>query len=140
MSCEDECSTVRLHRILQMIQTVEGDALERPFRGLAQHRAQLDEHQPEVLKRRPADSAAIGRRDAWEGQRDVRERHTTAPGKGEKNEIPEPATQPRPRPPRQPRDCASESKRNQTDRRRRSRMISTTIGMTDRAITMTTTR
>jgi hypothetical protein len=93
-----------------------------------------------VLKRRPADSAAIGRRDAWEGQRDVRERHTAAPGKGEKYKIPEPATQPCPRPPRQPRDRASESKRNQTDRRRRSRTISTTIGMTDKTITMTTTR
>jgi hypothetical protein len=91
MGCEHEYSTVHLHCLLQVIETVEGDSFERPFRGLGQHRAQLDEHHAEVLKRGPADAPALGRRDTREGDFDVRERQTAAPGECDEHEIAEPA-------------------------------------------------
>ena len=139
MGGKDEDSTVLGHRILEVFHSDEGDPRKYSLGWGGHRRAELDEHQTQMLERPAADSAAIGRRHLREGQPEVRHGQPSATCQRDEREITHPAAQPRRRPPGEAPDGGRDDGENQTDRRRRSRRISTPIGMTERTITTTTT-
>ena len=143
MGAQDERPTVNRHRLLQVIEALEDDALERAFGRLGQQGSELDEHQTKMLKRAAADPVAIGGGQVGKGRLDVRQCHAAPAGQHDVGAVAESSAQPGARAPGQSRDQGRQRQKypgGQADRRRRSFRISITIGITDSTITMPTTR
>src|SRR5262249_36288751 len=136
---EDERAPVLGHRILQMLQSDERDPREYSLRRGGHRRAELDEHQTEVAERLAADAAPLPRPHRREGQLEACHGQPAPTPEQEERETTHPAAQPRRRPSRKSCDGGCDGGKNQTDRRRRSRKISTPMGMTESTITTTTT-
>ena len=143
MGAQDESPAVYRHRLLQVIQALEDDALERSFGRLGQQRAEFDEHQAEMLERaRQTRRRSVATRPGKADSMFVSAMRRRL-AKQDEYGIAEPATQPRAEAPGNratPAARARSTLRAQADRRRRSRTISIRIGMTDSTITMPTTR
>ena len=91
-----------------------------------------------MLKRSAADPPPLRGGDVGQRALEIRERDAPAGDHDHEREIAEATTEPRRQSPWQPRHGRGEGGDDQADRRRRSRAISMTMGMTDRTITTTT--
>ena len=92
-----------------------------------------------MLERAPAEGAPRGGREPGEREREVRKRRPPAAAEGEEPEVADPAPEPSPGARGQRPERGDDGVEDQAARRRRSLTISTTIGITERTITMITT-
>lgn len=92
-----------------------------------------------MLEGAPADAPPRGGRERGERERKVRKRRAAAAAECEEPEVADPAPEPGPGARGQPPEGGDDGVEDQAARRRRSLTISTTIGITERTITMTTT-
>src|SRR5215467_15864922 len=139
MRGQNEDPPILGHRPSKVLQAHDLDSREDLVERRIHRGAQLHKHEPQMLKGSAADSPPIDLRHLGKRHFEVCQRQTAPARERYVGQIPESAAQPRRGEPRKPPDDARESGEDYADRRRRSRRISTKIGMTDSTITTTTT-
>ena len=142
MGGQEQRAAVLVHDRLNVLEAVDANPSQGVLQGSREQRGELDDHESEVLKRATADPPAGIRGDVGEGAREVRERGLTAPGRQHVADVAQPAADPPGSTRREPADSGGQRTERTVDGEdclRRSRMISTAIGITDSTITTITT-
>jgi hypothetical protein len=129
---------VALHRLVQVLDTLEPDPAEPGRERLAQDPGQLDGDQAQVLERTPAETAPLPGVEVGEGAGEVGERQTAPAPEGQVRGIAQPPAQPGRVRRRQAADGRDQAAQDAADGLLRSRTSSSTIGTTESAMTIAT--
>jgi hypothetical protein len=139
MRGQHQATPVFRHDVLDVLESVDGDFRNHVGRR-SNEPSQLGRDHSQMLARSPIERSAFRQRATWKRDGQVPERDPSTPAKRDVHHVSQAAAQPERRREREPPDQAGEDSSGESDRRLRSRRISTMIGMTERTITMRTTQ
>jgi len=138
MRGEDERPALLAHRPARVREPVEGELVKRCLDRAAQQTTELDDIHAQVLPGAARETALLGIWEVQKGQRDIGQRHTAAARQCKRREIAEPTADAEGQRRRQPRQGRRHAADERYAERRRSRTSSTTIGISESRITITT--
>jgi hypothetical protein len=138
MTREHEGAAMAGHHAVEMLAAVHGDAGQEMIEGPAQHGAQLHDDEADMLAGAAAEPASLARGQLRERVLEIGQRHAATAGEGQIQEIAQTAAHPGGQRTGQVAQDPGHEAQEEADCFLRSRMISTTMGITDSTITITT--